>query len=189
MANKDYKYKLVKKVDETSATMGSASFSPGTGAQYATPFAFKKTKKQSLPETNPGADLGPGPKAGPKGVTDNTYVKNFKYKLVNQPALNKVAKGIEIKQLWETIEVEDYLNALNISDPSRREFLTQRLEGFNILEKKLNQLVPLLQQARNKTLDYYKNNPKSYAVIYSTDSTNELLDDIINSFTPEDNIK
>jgi hypothetical protein len=47
MANKDYKYKLVKKVDEISGTMGSASFSPGTGAQYATPFAFKKTKKQS----------------------------------------------------------------------------------------------------------------------------------------------
>ena len=70
-----------------------------------------------------------------------------------------------------------------------RRFLAQRLEGFNILEKKLNQLIPLLQQARNKTLDYYKNNPNSYAVVYSTDSTNELLDDIINSFTPDDNTK
>jgi len=133
--------------------------------------------------------MGPGPKAGSEGVTDNTYVKTFKYKLVNQPALNKAAKGIEVKQLWETIEVEDYLNALNVSDPERRKFLAQRLEGFNILEKKLNQLIPLLQQARNKTLDYYKNNPKSYAVVYSTDSTNELLDDIINSFTPDDNTK
>ena len=29
-----------------------------------------------------GADLGPGPKAGPDGVTDNAYTKQFKYKLV-----------------------------------------------------------------------------------------------------------
>ena len=46
MANQHYKYKLAKKVDETSGTMGSASFTPGTGAQYATPFAFKKTKSE-----------------------------------------------------------------------------------------------------------------------------------------------
>lgn len=191
-----YKYKL----KETNTISSTSGFTSGTtGENIATPRAFKKSTKGNYGaytqvgykpvKEGPGANMGPGPKAGPKGVTDNTYVKTFKYKLVNQPALNKAAKGIEVKQLWETIEVEDYLNALNISDPSRREFLTQRLEGFNTLEKKLNQLVPLLQQARNKTLDYYKNNPKSYAVIYSTDSTNELLDDIINSFTPEDNIK
>lgn len=191
-----YKYKL----KETNTIASTSGFTSGTtGENAATPRAFKKSTKGNYGaytqvgykpvKEGPGANMGPGPKAGPEGVTDNTYVKTFKYKLVNQPALNKAAKGIEVKQLWETIEVEDYLNALNISDPSRREFLTQRLEGFNILEKKLNQLVPLLQQARNKTLDYYKNNPKSYAVIYSTDSTNELLDDIINSFTPEDNIK
>ena len=48
----------------------------------------------------PGATLGPGPKAGPEGVTDNVYVKDFKYKLVNQKELNKKAKGIEVKQLW-----------------------------------------------------------------------------------------
>ena len=29
-----------------------------------------------------GADLGPGPKAGPDGVTDSAYTKQFKYKLV-----------------------------------------------------------------------------------------------------------
>ena len=31
---------------------------------------------------NPGAILGPGPKAGPDGVTDSAYTKQFKYKLV-----------------------------------------------------------------------------------------------------------
>jgi hypothetical protein len=191
-----YKYKL----KETNTISSTSGFTSGTtGENTATPRAFKKSTKgnygaytqvgyKSVKE-GPGANMSPGPKAGSEGVTDNTYVKTFKYKLVNKPALNKAAKGIEVKQLWETIEVEDYLNALNVSDPERKKFLSQRLEGFNILEKKLNQLIPLLQQARNKTLDYYKNNPKSYSVIYSTDATNELLDDIINSFTPNDNTK
>ena len=31
---------------------------------------------------HPGEDLGPGPKAGDEGVTDNAYTKQFKYKLV-----------------------------------------------------------------------------------------------------------
>jgi len=178
-----YKYKL----KETNTISSTSGFTSGTtGENTATPRAFKKSTKGNYGaytqvgykpvKEGPGANMGPGPKAGSEGVTDNTYVKTFKYKLVNQPALNKAAKGIEVKQLWETIEVEDYLNALNVSDPERRKFLAQRLEGFKILEK-------------NKTLDYYKNNPKSYAVVYSTDSTNELLDDIINSFTPDDNTK
>jgi spore coat protein CotH len=189
-----YKYKL----KETSTIASNSGFTSETaGENIATPRAFKKSTKGNYGaytqvgykpvKEGPGANMGPGPKAGPEGVTDNTYVKTFKYKLVNQPALNKAAKGIEVKQLWETIEVEDYLNTLNVTSPERREFLTQRLGGFNILEQKLNQLVPLLQAARNKTLDYYKNNPSSYAVLYSTDGAIELIDDIINSFTPETN--
>ena len=152
-----YKYKL----KETSTISSTSGFTSGTtGENYATPKSFGKVPKKNYSayseagwkpvKEGPGANMGPGPKAGPEGVTDNTYVKTFKYKLVNQPALNKAAKGIEVKQLWETIEVEDYLNTLNVSDPERRKFLAQRLEGFNILEKKLNQLIPLLQQARKQ---------------------------------------
>jgi len=190
----EYKYKI----KETNTIASNSGFTSGTtGENTAIPFktsvkknygAYAQVGYKPVKE-GPGANMGPGPKAGPEGVIDNVYTKSFKYKLVNRPALNKEAKGIEIKRLWETIEVEDYLNTLNVSDPKRREFLAQRLDGFNILEKKLNQLIPLLQQARNKTLDYYKDNPASYAVIYSTDATNELLDDIINSFTPDDNTK
>jgi len=39
---------------------------------------FKKVKE------GPGATLGPGPSAGPEGVKDNIYVKDFKYKLVDK---------------------------------------------------------------------------------------------------------
>lgn len=48
---------VMKEIDEANVTGGSASFTPGSGAQYATPFAFgkgtraKKTlKKQGYKE-------------------------------------------------------------------------------------------------------------------------------------------
>ena len=46
---------------------------------------------------NPGATLGPGPDAGPDGVTDNYYVKAFKYKLVPKKIKGS---GIEVKKLY-----------------------------------------------------------------------------------------
>jgi hypothetical protein len=51
-------------VDEMSTTgggAGAASFTGGTGMQYATPYAFKKKKKKI--DEGIGADLGPGPKS------------------------------------------------------------------------------------------------------------------------------
>ena len=38
-------YAKIKGIDEASVTGGSASFTPGEGAQYATPYAFNKDKK------------------------------------------------------------------------------------------------------------------------------------------------
>lgn len=38
-------YAKIKGIDEASVTGGSASFTPGEGAQYATPYAFNKNKK------------------------------------------------------------------------------------------------------------------------------------------------
>jgi hypothetical protein len=96
-------YQKIKGMFEMSGTGGGAgagSFSTGTGGQYATPFAFKKMGKQELPETSPGASLGKGPKAGPKGVTNNYYTKNFKYKLVNPVKLAAQSKAIDTKYLW-----------------------------------------------------------------------------------------
>ena len=91
-----------EEVDEVSMS--------GAAGAYNTPYAFvrkklqpgkKKKKKKSkykmkMPsgmvsslgytmgegKLGDGADLGPGPKAGPDGVTDNAYTKQFKYRLV-----------------------------------------------------------------------------------------------------------
>ncbi len=57
------------------------STSGGAGA-YLTPYAFKLKKKQKKIEEGPGATLGPGPAAGPNGVINSAYTKQFKYRLV-----------------------------------------------------------------------------------------------------------
>ena len=86
-------YNAIKGLFETG-------FAVGMGTQTATPFAFKKMGPQELPESNPGASLGPGPKAGSKGVTNSYYTKNFKYKLVNPKKLAAQSKAIDTKYLW-----------------------------------------------------------------------------------------
>jgi hypothetical protein len=66
---------IIKKVlNEMSATGTGASFTPGSGENYATPVA---------------------------GVAPNYYVKKLGFKLVDPKKLHKQAKGIDTKQLWK----------------------------------------------------------------------------------------
>jgi hypothetical protein len=184
-------YEKVKMLAETS-TLASNSFftSGGEGENHTGPSPRKSTygayTQAGYKKVNegPGATMGPGPKAGPEGVKDNMYVKKFKYKLVDQPALNKAAKGIEVKQLWTeaNTDVETYLQDASINDPKNKKFVASRILAFDELERKLNQLVPLLQQAKHKTLDYYKQNPASFGVVYGTDLANDYLNDLIELF-------
>jgi hypothetical protein len=178
MANK-YKYKL----KEDSTIQSDSFMSTGAGDNYNTKYAFGKPKKNKNLKEGPGATLGPGPKAGPEGVKDNMYVKKFKYKLVDRPALNKAAKGIEVKALWEAnTNVEEYITGLGITNPDNKKFITSRILGFDKLESKLNELIPLLQQAKHKTLDFYKQDPNSFTVLYGTDIANDYLNDLLELF-------
>ena len=113
--------------------------------------------------------MGPGPKAGPTGVTKNKYVTDFKYTLVKNP-------------LKEVEDTEQFLDDMQINDPQRREFVKSRIMAFDALEDKLNQLVPMMQQAKNKTIDYYRNKPESFGIVYGTDLAQEYLDDLIELF-------
>jgi hypothetical protein len=127
--------------------------------------------------------MGPGPAASETGVKNNVYVKDFKYKLVNQKALNKAAKGIIVKPLWEEdTNVEQYLQDLNVQNPDNKQFIASRLMGFDEVERKLNQLLPLLQQAKHETMDYYRQNPESFSIVYGTDLANDYLNDLIELF-------
>lgn len=79
--NKKQEYERIKGMQETMTTGGTAHFTPGTGAQYATPTAFNPNKKA-------------------KGTAHNYYYK-LGFKPVNKKELRKKAKGIEVKQLFE----------------------------------------------------------------------------------------
>jgi uncharacterized protein YdhG (YjbR/CyaY superfamily) len=182
-------YSRIKMVVETNTITSNSGFiSGGEGENHTGPSPRKSTygayTQAGYKKVNegPGATFGPGPSAGPEGVKDNTYVKDFKYKLVDQKALNKKAKGIIVKPLWEATDTEDFLNGINITDPDKRKFISSRLEGFDILEEKLNALIPLLQAAKHDTMDYYRANPNSFAVVYGTDLANDYLNDLIDLF-------
>ena len=144
-----------KKLAEMSATgMGGASFSPGEGMNYATPKAFKKTK--NLKE-GPGASLGMGPKAGPEGVKDNAYVKQFKYKLVPKKIKGS---GLEVKQLWEDEQTDV------------EKFQEERINEFDQIQKELNTLI---SNAKNQTIEYYKANPGKFDIYKPTSMALEYI--------------
>jgi hypothetical protein len=175
-------YAAIKdKLDEISSVgggAGQAGFTSGTeGENYATKYAFRKKVKEDK-----GITPGPGPKAGPEGVTKNKYVTDYKYKLVDRKALNKAAKGIDVKPLWEAdFDVNQLVKDQNITNPAMVEWISKRVEAFDTLERQLNQLIPMLQQAKKETIRKYSQNP-SFGVIYGTDLAQEYLQDIIELF-------
>jgi hypothetical protein len=183
-------YNKVSSVKEDSTISSSSGFtSGGEGENHNGPSPRKSTygayTQAGFKKVNegPGATMGPGPAASETGVKDNVYVKDFKYKLVNQKALNKAAKGIIVKPLWEEdTNVEQYLQDLNVQNPDNKQFIASRLMGFDEVERKLNQLLPLLQQAKHETMDYYRQKPESFSIVYGTDLANDYLNDLIELF-------
>jgi hypothetical protein len=134
-----------KKLAEMSATgMGGATAVSGDGIGMSTKKAFKKVNE------GPGSSLGLGPKAGPEGVKDNAYVKQFKYKLVPKKIKGS---GLEVKQLFE----DDILNEMN-------DVQKKRITSLDEIEKILNELGPLVSNAKNETVELYGGNAGSYDI-------------------------
>jgi len=161
---KDLVYKRLKEMSATGGGAGAATFTPGEGANYATPFAYNPNKKA-------------------KGTAYNYYYK-LGFKPVNTKELHKKAKGIEHKDLWKENEEETstYLSQLNLPDDGRKEFITSKVEDFNTIEDKLNTLLPLLKNAKKETMDAYKKDP-DFKIMYGTQFANAYLDKLITLFT------
>ena len=172
---------IKRQLEEMSTTgggAGAASFSGGTGMQYATPYAFRRKGQKANDKAYKelgytdvkegiGADLGPGPKASEDGVKDNAYVKQFKYKLVPKDKNgNYVQKGsgLEVKQLFEA--------------ESASEFQKKRIAAFDQIEQELNDIYKMLSNAKNETVEYYNDNESSYAVVKPTDLVLDYTKDI-----------
>jgi hypothetical protein len=181
---------LNKDLNEESTIASNSGFtSGGEGENHTGPSPRKSTygaytqagfKKVT---EGPGATFGPGPSAGPEGVANNMYVKKFKYKIVGKAGAERAAKGLPAESLNEAnTDVESYLNDLNITDVDKKKFIAGRILGFDELERKLNELLPLLQQSKHETMDYYRQNPDSFNVVYGTDLANDYVNDLIELF-------
>ena len=162
---KEVVLKKLKEMSATGAGAGAGSFTPGAGAQYATPFAFNPDKKA-------------------KGAK-NIYYYKLGWKPVNAEKLHKASKTIDHKDLWkkklEEEATDTYINNLNLTDPALSQFIEKRVSDFDKIEDKLNTLLPLLKQAKAKTMEYYKNSP-DFKIQYGTDLAVDYLDDIIKLF-------
>ena len=168
----------LKEISGTGGGAGAASFSGGTGMQYATPYAFRRKGQKANDkaykeigykevEEGIGATLGPGPSASEDGVKDNAYIKQFKYKLVPKNKKgNYVQKGsgLEVDQLFEV--------------KSAKEFQSQRIGAFDQIEQEMNDIYKMLSNAKNETADYYNNNESSYNVLKPTDLILDYIKDI-----------
>ena len=91
-------------------------------------------------------------------IKNNVYTSQYGYKLVPKKIKGS---GLEVKQLFEYSDFQE-----------------GRISGFDKVEEKVNAISTLLSNAKNETVKFYNENPGSYAVVYSTDMVNELLDDI-----------
>jgi hypothetical protein len=123
--------------EQSSTSQGGATFTPGGGAQYATPFAFRKKGKKSP--------------------------SIYYYKLGYKPVPKKIkGAGTIVKQLFEY-----------------NDFQENRIKSFDDVESKIDVILPMLSNAKNKTAEYYNENPGSYKMVYPTDAMLAELDNII----------
>jgi hypothetical protein len=149
MSKNKYKYKL-KEISTSGGGGGGAasgaSFTPGTGEQYATTYAFAGGKK-----TN-------------KKGTKNIYY----YKLGWKPVPKKIkGSGLEVKHLFEDDKLTPH-----------QQFHNERIGAFDIIDTQLNNIYKKISNAKNKTIEYYKDNPKSYKIVAPTDFIQDYLKDI-----------
>ena len=102
-------------------------------------------------------------KTNPKG-TKNIYY----YKLGFKPVPNKIkGSGLQVKQLWE----EDTLNEVN-------EFQQKRLDALEEIETLMNEIGPLLSNAKNETIELYSGNAGSYDITKPIEMVKSYLQDI-----------
>jgi recombinational DNA repair ATPase RecF len=98
----------------------------------------------------------------------------------------KEAYGRMLRTENESLQLEDILASLaeeKEEDPKKveeREKLHEdRIKAFEELTELVNQIKSALPKAKKQTEQYYKKNPKSFAVVFATDDIKDSLTDIL----------
>jgi|TARA_R110000796_G_scaffold147866_1_gene264700 hypothetical protein len=121
---------------------------------------IRKKLKEISATNQGGASATPGGGAGfaaPSVFNKNKKAKGAKniyyYKLGFKDVPKIKPKSYDIKKLWE----EGELNEMN-------EFQKRRLDGLDEIEKLVNEITPLVSNARNDTIELYGGNAGSYDI-------------------------
>ena len=120
-----------------------------------------RTKIKEMNATgNGGASFSAGQGEGyatPAAFASKTNSKGTKniyyYKLGFKPVPNIKPKSYDKKQLWE----DEVLNEMN-------EFQKKRIAGLDEIEKLLNEISPLVSNAKNETIELYSGNAGSFDI-------------------------
>ena len=170
--------------ENTTTGGGNASFTPGTGMTYATPYAFKRPKKKqkSIPEnkslktteeyagkksTKSTKDYLNKNSKDTKSLNENIDLDAYGYSLVpknKDGSYVQKGSGLDVKQLFE----------------DQKDFQLKRVAAFDVIEQEMNDIYKMLSNAKNETSEYYNDNPSSYTVIKPTDLVLDYIKDIKN---------
>jgi hypothetical protein len=103
---------------------------------------------------NAGQGEGYATPAAFASKTNSKGTKNiYYYKLGFKPVPNIKPKSYDKKQLWE----DEVLNEMN-------EFQKKRIAGLDEIEKLLNEISPLVSNAKNETIELYSGNAGSFDI-------------------------
>ena len=134
----------------------------------------KKLKEMSATNVG-GASFSAGQGmnyATPAAFASKTNAKGTKniyyYKLGFKPVPDIKPKSYDkVKQLWE----EDTLNEVN-------EFQQKRLDALEEIETLMNEISPLISNAKNETIELYSGNAGSYDITKPIEMVKSYLQDI-----------
>jgi PHP family Zn ribbon phosphoesterase len=117
-----------------------------------------RKKLKEISATNQGGasfNAGSGETyATPFAFSKNNKTPKYYYKLGYKPVPDKIkGSGLQVKKLWE----EEPLTETN-------EFQKKRLNGIDEIEKLLNEISPLVSNAKNETIELYSGNAGSYDI-------------------------
>ena len=163
--------KKVKKINKNNSDNPedfTIEYEDGTVEKYLDHLKEEEIDEQSSTAQG-GMALSGG--VGAQYATPRAFSKNKKgkgaasiyyYKLGYKPVPKIKPKSYDIKKLFEY-----------------NDFQQNRISVFDDIEKKIDMILPMLSNAKNKTAEYYNENPGSYAINYPTDAILVELDDII----------
>lgn len=159
------------KIRQVAAQVRDAVNNYRTHLRKNYPEQYNKIKSLSEESTTGGG-------AGQAGFTSGTAGENY----ATPKAFSKYKYKVAKQSLQEVdFDINKLIKDQNITNPAMADWISKRVEAFDSLERQLNQLIPMLQQAKKETIKKYSQNP-SFAVIYGTDLAQEYLQDIIELF-------